>query len=536
MAFRSNRKGRGGWGATLVGERAEGLGDVLVELVELLGDGLLAVLGTLELLLGEAVDDVGAVLLDLGPGHVRVVGDGGLCAVVEVDHVLEHAGGLVEGAVGVVLGDTVLLQTGDATGTLVEAGQLGTQVRRVAGIGRHLGQTTRDLTQSLGPSRGRVGHHGHVVALVTEVFGERDTRVDRRLSRSHGHVGCVGHQRSTLHDRELFAVPHERKLGELGEHFGHLVSPLSTAYIGDDVRVRVFGERLGDDGLATAEGTGDGGGTTLDAGEERVEDTLAGEQRVVGLQLLGDGTGRTDGPDLEHGVLLLLALEFGLEHDVVDRVRALLGDVGDGAHSTRAEHELVVLEQRVLVDGAEDVTTADVVADLELAGSEVPRELTVERLRVDTSGNVDTAALLHDGLERTLDAVVNVLHETGAELDGEGLASTEHRVTDGNAGSLLVHLDGDLVGVDSDDLTDELVVADTHELVHARADHVLGDDDGTRDTEDSTEALLALLIADLGEVLLLGRHGEGLGWIDVRVDVEAGEEMTLDLKTRRAEL
>jgi hypothetical protein len=61
--------------------------------------------------------------------------------------------------------------------------------------------------------------------------------------------------------------------------------------------------------------------------------------------------------------------------------------------------------------------------------------------------------------------------------------------------SLLVDLDGGLVGVDSDDLSNEAVmtntdlepstavpckiVCSTYKLVHGASDHVLGDDDGS---------------------------------------------------------
>ena len=58
---------------------------------------------------------------------------------------------------------------------LVEGGQPRPEVRRVARVGGHLGQSAGDLTQRLGPTRRRVRHHGHVVALVGEFrLGEWD--------------------------------------------------------------------------------------------------------------------------------------------------------------------------------------------------------------------------------------------------------------------------------------------------------------------------------------------------------------------------
>ena len=39
----------------------------------------------------------------------------------------------------------------------------------------HFCQSTRNLTESLSPTRRRVGHHAHVIAHVTEIFRQRDT-------------------------------------------------------------------------------------------------------------------------------------------------------------------------------------------------------------------------------------------------------------------------------------------------------------------------------------------------------------------------
>ena len=48
----------------------------------------------------------------------------------------------------------------------------------------------------------------------------------------------------------------------------------------------------------------------------------------------------------------------------VDVVAPLLGDPGDGTHSSRADHDPVVVDERVLVDGTENISTRDVVPDL----------------------------------------------------------------------------------------------------------------------------------------------------------------------------
>lgn len=43
---------------------------------------------------------------------------------------------------------------------------------------------------------------------------------------------------------------------------------------------------------------------------------------------------------------------------------------------------------------------------------------------------------------------------------------------------LLVDLDGGLIGIDPNDLSDQLVLAYSYQLVHGHTNHVLGDHDG----------------------------------------------------------
>ena len=150
------------------------------------------------------------------------------------------------------------------TSTLVERGETGGQVSGIAGVGGHFSETTRDLTQGLGPTGSRVGHHGNVHALVTEVLGESNTSVDGGLTGSDGHVGGVGDQAGALHDVVLLAANVDGQLGELHEYFGHLVTALTATDVDDAVRVGVLGERLRNDSLTATEGAGNGAGSTLD--------------------------------------------------------------------------------------------------------------------------------------------------------------------------------------------------------------------------------------------------------------------------------
>jgi hypothetical protein len=116
-------------------------------------------------------------------------------------------------------------------------------------VSRHLTETTGNLTKSLSPTGGGVGHHGDVLALVTEVLADGDSSVDGSLTGSDRHVGGVGDQAGTLHDRLLAAFDVNGKLWivlasscfvvcrngtylrEVHQDFGHLVTTL-TASVG----------------------------------------------------------------------------------------------------------------------------------------------------------------------------------------------------------------------------------------------------------------------------------------------------------------
>lgn len=129
-------------------------------------------------------------------------------------------------------GDTALAvgraESLDTASTLVEGGKLGTEVGGETLISRHFSETTRQLTKSLSPSRGRVGHHGDVETLITEVFGNSNSGVDGSLTGSDGHVGGIGNEGRALHNRLFAAVDVDCELGEILEDFGHFVSAFTT--------------------------------------------------------------------------------------------------------------------------------------------------------------------------------------------------------------------------------------------------------------------------------------------------------------------
>jgi hypothetical protein len=371
----------------------------------------------------------------------------------------------------------------DASSALVEGGELGTEVSGETLVSRHLSETTRKLTKSLSPTGGRVSHHGDVETLVTEVLGNSDTGVDGGLTGCDGHVGGVGDEGRSLHDGLLSAIDIDRELGEILQDFSHLVSSLTAADVDNDIGVGELGDGLTNDSLAASEGTRDSNSTTLNTGKEGVEHPLADNEGLVRGQLLGRGSGNSHGPGLEHGVVRLLALELDLEQVLGDSVLALGGNLGDDTAGAGREEDAVRRDEGVLEDCAPNITAGDVIANLQRRG-ELPLLLAVNGRDGDAARDVDRAGDLGDVLQGSLDTVVDTVEETGSELDGERLSSSGDGVTDLDTGclrsvlsdlwacvgslvgwgegrtGLFVNLDGCLIGVDSNDLTHEVVVSD----------------------------------------------------------------------------
>lgn len=150
----------------------------------------------------------------------------------------------------------------------------------------------------------------------------------------------------------------------LHEHLRHFVTALSAPDVNDNITVREFGQRLRNDRFPSTERARDRSRPALHTGEERVQHSLARQQRVVRRKFVRDRAGRAYGPDLHERVLCGLPVEFGLEHGVFDAVGSFFGDARDCTEGAGVEHDFVVVDEGVFVYGAEDVATGDMVSDL----------------------------------------------------------------------------------------------------------------------------------------------------------------------------
>mmetsp|Transcript_11056 Transcript_11056/g.25659 ORF Transcript_11056/g.25659 Transcript_11056/m.25659 type:complete len:277 (-) Transcript_11056:577-1407(-) len=215
----------------------------------------------------------------------------------------------------------------NASSTLVESSQTSTKVCRITGVGRHLSETSGNLTKSLCPTGGRVSHHRYVHSLVTEVLGESNTGINRSLTSCHRHVGSVRYKRGTLHDTNfllgscLLVLDSHCKLREITQHLSHLVSTLSTTDVHNSVRVRELRQSLTNHSLPTSKSTGDGASTSKHRGEEPVNHTKTRNKRSISGKLLSDGSGTTHGPEVAEFELmsLVLTLVEYIHHIIIDK-------------------------------------------------------------------------------------------------------------------------------------------------------------------------------------------------------------------------
>lgn len=120
-------------------------------------------------------------------------------------------------------------------------------------------------------------------------------------------------------------------LWEVHQDFSHLVTALAASNVNNDVGVGELGQRLTNDSLSTPESTRNADSTTLDTGEKGVQDTLADNEGPVGGQLLGSGTGNSDGPVVHHAVLGLDSIKLKLQNLLVHRVATRLCKACDGS-------------------------------------------------------------------------------------------------------------------------------------------------------------------------------------------------------------
>jgi hypothetical protein len=106
----------------------------------------------------------------------------------------------------------------------------------------------------------------------------------------------------------------------------------------------------------------------------------------LAVETVVDWTRHADGPSLHHSEFGLLALELNLQQLLFDGEATSGGYPRDGTAGTRGQEDLVVVHQAVLEHSTPNVTTGDVIADLEASGLVLPFLLAVQRIDGDATG------------------------------------------------------------------------------------------------------------------------------------------------------
>jgi len=126
-------------------------------------------------------------------------------------------------------------QASNLTSSFVELGEFGLHISGITLISWHFCETTRDFSQGLGPTRGGVGHHTHIVPLISEVLSQGDTSINGGFPGSDGHIRGVSHQAGSLHNTLFLSfVILDGEFWEIMQDLCHFVSSFTTTDINNN--------------------------------------------------------------------------------------------------------------------------------------------------------------------------------------------------------------------------------------------------------------------------------------------------------------
>ena len=184
------------------------------------------------------------------------------------------------------------------SGALVERRQTRCEVSREPFLGRHLFQTSGKLSKSLRPTGSRVRHDRYIVAHITVIFCKSKTCVNAGLTGGNRHVGSIGDQCSTVHQR--LAGTRIGQFAELFQNLSHLISTFTASDIDDDICISPFRNLMLCHCLSGSESTWDGSSTALCNREHGIDDTLSGNKRNRCRETMMSRSWSTDRPVLSH--------------------------------------------------------------------------------------------------------------------------------------------------------------------------------------------------------------------------------------------
>ena len=150
----------------------------------------------------------------------------------------------------------------------------------------------------------------------------------------------------------------------------------------------------------------------------------------------------------------------------------------------------------------------------------------VKRIGIDTTGDEHTHDFLK-GSKRSLDTVVNLGQEAGAQGNGQRLFGVQHGFAGPNTRGVFVHLDNSLVAVQFNHFTHQTFMANTHNVIHCSV-HARGGYDRSRNSVNHSFIahfffLLFLVGTSLPQIDSYGlTNGVSQGGVFLRTDAEHG--------------
>ena len=230
------------------------------------------------------------------------------------------------------------------------------------------------------------------------------------------------------------------------------------------------------DSLTGTEGSGYCCGTALCDGEEGIDNSLSRDQRHIRRKLSCIGSSGTYRP-LLHQLDLRLALLTVDGGDVLCYGIVAFLKTCDGSLQSVGYHDLVK-DYFSFLYSTDDVSAFYLCA-LGNSGNEVPLLLSVQRFNLNASLKQIGVGLLSDLLQRSLDTIIDTADQSGSQLYGHGNAGGYDRLSGTKSGGLLVYLNGSKIPVHLNDLTDQMLVRNAHNVEHVGVAHSLGNNQGS---------------------------------------------------------
>ena len=207
----------------------------------------------------------------------------------------------------------------------------------------------------------------------------------------------------------------------------------------------------------------------------------------TGGEFLFVGAAHADGPLLHHGQLTHLTVgQLHPGDGLGDVVLSGLGQPRHRALGALGHHDLVQHGLR-LRHGAQNVAHSHGVAHSG-GGGKVPQPVAVQRRHLNAAGDV-AAHPADDLLQRTLDAVIDILDQAGAQLHAQRCAGGDHISAGTQTGRLLIHLYGGPVAGHIQDLSDQLLGTYAHHVRHVGVRHAVRHHQRAGDFDDLTHSL-----------------------------------------------